>query len=220
MRKCKAIGEIAAMEVAQVGVRTRARALATAAASSGTAKRRKVSDEELKFSPSLVQLGSRRRVVVGPEKSVSPATSGNSGQPTVANYRCSSPSSDHVPASCCSSNGSSELAKERLKFVDLEEGSVEIDSSTYNFDCRERRETTPTSELQAESDELESTARPTEANSRRRSSAEKMPSETELEEFFAAAEKDIQKRFTEKYNYDVVKDVPLEGRYKWVRLKP
>ncbi|KAA8531709.1 hypothetical protein F0562_006574 [Nyssa sinensis] len=219
MSKCKGLGEILAMEVAQIGVRTRARALAMAAASSGTAKRRKVGGEELRFSPSLVQLTSRRRVVVAPENSVSPATSGNSGRQTVAKDRCSSPSSDHVPASCCSSNGSSELAKERLKFVDLEEGSIEVDSLTYNFDCRERRETTPSSELQAESDDLESTAKPSEANSRRRSSVEKMPSETELEEFFAAAEKDIQKQFAEKYNFDIVKEVPLEGRYEWVRVE-
>ncbi|CAN1278523.1 Cyclin-dependent kinase inhibitor 7 [Linum perenne] len=46
------------------------------------------------------------------------------------------------------------------------------------------------------------------------------PTEEELDEFFAAAEKKDQKRFAEKYNFDVVKDAPLEGRYQWVRLKP
>ncbi|XP_073313310.1 cyclin-dependent kinase inhibitor 7-like [Primulina huaijiensis] len=50
--------------------------------------------------------------------------------------------------------------------------------------------------------------------------AEKMPSADEIEEFFAAAEKCDQKRFAEKYNYDFLKDVPLEGRYQWVRLRP
>ncbi|KAL8156247.1 hypothetical protein AgCh_001373 [Apium graveolens] len=48
----------------------------------------------------------------------------------------------------------------------------------------------------------------------------KMPSTEEIEEFFSAAEKHEQKRFEEKYNYDIVKDVPLEGRYQWVCLKP
>uniref|UniRef100_A0A5B7AB37 Cyclin-dependent kinase inhibitor n=1 Tax=Davidia involucrata TaxID=16924 RepID=A0A5B7AB37_DAVIN len=191
MRKGKGIGEIAVMELAQVGVRTRARALAMAAASSGTAKRRKVDGGELSFTPSLVQLRSRSRIAVTPENTVSPATSENSRRRTVANDRCSSPSSDHVKTSCCSSNGSSSLAKESLKFVDLEEESVEIETFTYNFNCRKsRRETTPSSERQDESDDLESTARPSDANSRRRSSVEKMPSETELEEFFAATEKD------------------------------
>ncbi|GMP28019.1 hypothetical protein CsSME_00003744 [Camellia sinensis var. sinensis] len=253
MRNCKGIVEIAVMEVAHVGVRTRARALSmAAAASSGTAKKRKVSGGELRFSSSLVHLRSRRRVLVTPENSVSPATSENSEQRSALNDRCSSPSSDTLPSSCCSSNASSDHGEESFEIVDLENDSVQIETSTCDFDCRESDQKRsaikflpfsshslflatiyipihisffhnffrPSSELQAESGDLESTARPSEANSRRRSSAEKMPSETELEEFFAAAEKDIHKRFTEKYNYDIVKDVPLEGRYDWVRLKP
>ncbi|XP_059642346.1 cyclin-dependent kinase inhibitor 7-like [Cornus florida] len=223
MQKCKGIGEIAVSEVAQVGVRTRARALT---ARSGTAKRRKVGGGQLnKLSPSLVQLRNRGQVALTRDNSVSPATSGNSRRrTTVANSRCSSPSSDHVPASCCSSNGSSSLAEESLKFLDPEKESIEVETSTYNYDRRERRETTPSSGLREESGDLDSTARPFEANSRRRLSAEKiMPSETELEEFFAIAEKDIQKeqkRFIEKYNYDIAQDVPLEGRYNWVPVKP
>ncbi|CAM8912320.1 unnamed protein product [Rhodiola kirilowii] len=48
----------------------------------------------------------------------------------------------------------------------------------------------------------------------------RMPSEAELEDFFAAVENRIQQRFIQKYNYDVVNDVPLaEGRYEWVPLK-
>ncbi|KAK9284134.1 hypothetical protein L1049_023301 [Liquidambar formosana] len=225
MRKYKGIGEVAVMEVAQVGVKTRARALAMAAAtaaSSGTTKRRKVSGGgELRFASSYVQQlrSSRRRVVIAAENSVSPAVSGNHGRGMSPEDRCSSPSSDHVLVSCCSSNGSSERVEERLGFEDPEEESFEVETSTY-FDCGERRETTPSSELRAESDELESTAKPSEANSRPRSTAEKMPSESEIEEFFSAAEMDLQIKFAEKYNYDIGKDVPLEGRYEWIRLKP
>ncbi|KAK1260773.1 Cyclin-dependent kinase inhibitor 3 [Acorus gramineus] len=40
----------------------------------------------------------------------------------------------------------------------------------------------------------------------------------EMEEFFAGAEKLQQKMFTEKYNYDLVNDIPLPGRYEWVEL--
>ncbi|RYQ84256.1 hypothetical protein Ahy_B10g103369 isoform A [Arachis hypogaea] len=47
---------------------------------------------------------------------------------------------------------------------------------------------------------------------------EKVP-EVEIEEFFAMAEKYEQKRFAEKYNFDIVADMPLEGRYQWVRLQ-
>ncbi|KAK9678566.1 hypothetical protein RND81_11G219700 [Saponaria officinalis] len=46
------------------------------------------------------------------------------------------------------------------------------------------------------------------------------PSESEIEDFFSSAEKDLQKRFSDKYNFDVVKDVPLEGRYEWAEIKP
>ncbi|VFQ65795.1 unnamed protein product [Cuscuta campestris] len=45
------------------------------------------------------------------------------------------------------------------------------------------------------------------------------PSAAEIEEFFSASEKYQQKLFREKYNYDVEKDLPLEGRYEWVPLK-
>ena len=70
-----------------------------------------------------------------------------------------------------------------------------------------------------------------------------MPSEAELDVFFAAAEKDLHKHFAEKYknslslpspffskfcithesaccnryNFDFAKEEPLEGRYEWVR---
>lgn len=63
-----------------------------------------------------------------------------------------------------------------------------------------RRETTPSSQLRAESsDELDSTARPSSAaNSRRRSTGVKMPTESELDDFFSEAEKNIKKQFAEK----------------------
>ncbi|KAK1264146.1 Cyclin-dependent kinase inhibitor 6 [Acorus gramineus] len=66
---------------------------------------------------------------------------------------------------------------------------------------------------------MDSTTRPSESNPRRRSSEARMPSEAEIEEFLSAAEKAETKRFAEKYNYDVVKDAPLDGRYEWIRLK-
>ncbi|KAL1540908.1 cyclin-dependent kinase inhibitor 7-like [Salvia divinorum] len=99
----------------------------------------------------------------------------------------------------CSSNGSGELTKETWKFVDLEDSEATGDS----LGCESE------TEAGGESDELEST----EADPRRRS----MPSESELDEFFAAAEKKIQQKFIDKYNYDVVKEQSLEGRYEWVK---
>ncbi|KAI4314957.1 hypothetical protein L6164_027813 [Bauhinia variegata] len=193
------------MEMARVGVRTRARsALAMGAASSGrtasTPKRRKLNNEQFKFSsPSFVQLKSTSPAVIKQETTLS--------------------SSDEFPASCCSSNGSIGHGEERIKFEDLEVESAQIETSTCNS-SDERREMRPPGELRTNSQELESTKKPTEANSRRMSPEKKMPTEWELEEFFGAAEKEIQKRFIDRYNYDIVKDVALEGRYEWVRLKP
>ncbi|XP_068303729.1 cyclin-dependent kinase inhibitor 6-like [Pyrus communis] len=113
--------------------------------------------------------------------------------------------SDHAESSCCSSNGSSEL----------EDESDQVESWTYNSSRYERRKmTAPTSEVGAEA---ESTARLKE-ESQRRSPA--VVNASELEEFFAVVEKESQQKFNEKYNFDVSKDKPLEGRYEWVRLKP
>ncbi|XP_073057889.1 cyclin-dependent kinase inhibitor 6-like isoform X1 [Primulina eburnea] len=128
-------------------------------------------------------------------------------------------SSDNVVT--CSSHGSSELEKASSTFLDLEIQKENIDEETRDsLDCRERSERSPLIEVQAESGELESTARPLESNSRRPSTAEKMPSGYELEEFFAAAEKNLQKKFIDKYNFDIAKDEPLEGRYEWVHIQP
>lgn len=100
MRKCKEIGEVALM--------TRARAAASVSAEAG--RKRKVSrGEELSCSSrSLVQLRRRRRLFVSTttttENSTEKAASSNSNDPY---------------ASCCSSNGSTELDKDSSN-VDLE----------------------------------------------------------------------------------------------------
>ncbi|XP_020094938.1 cyclin-dependent kinase inhibitor 7-like [Ananas comosus] len=64
--------------------------------------------------------------------------------------------------------------------------------------------------------DLESTAG---RESKRRSTA-LTPSEAEIEHFFAAHERAERKRFATKYNYNIITDAPLKGRYEWVRLKP
>ncbi|OEL23198.1 hypothetical protein BAE44_0015783 [Dichanthelium oligosanthes] len=47
------------------------------------------------------------------------------------------------------------------------------------------------------------------------------PPEEEVEAFLAAAENAMALRFAAKYNYDVVKDAPMDGgRYEWVRVGP
>lgn len=63
------------------------------------------------------------------------------------------------------------------------------------------RETMLSSKFKVELHKLESTPKPQHAKScRRRLTEAKMPSEADLDEFFAAAEKDLHKHFAEKYN--------------------
>ncbi|XP_022752103.1 cyclin-dependent kinase inhibitor 7-like isoform X2 [Durio zibethinus] len=194
------------MKLADFGVRTQA----MAATETVQKKRRRLNDdEEAEFkvtssTTSYIQLRSQRILVDHHRLN--------------ENARLS-PNTDHDDdVSCCSSNiGSS--SKRIIELPDLEDESIEVETSTH-FSSRERRELKPSSELRAEAEDLDSTSRPSEANSRRVSTAENKPTEAELEEFFDVAEKKLQKQFAEKYNYDIVKDEPLEGRYEWVRLKP
>ncbi|PWA83127.1 Cyclin-dependent kinase inhibitor [Artemisia annua] len=46
-----------------------------------------------------------------------------------------------------------------------------------------------------------------------------MPLAHEIEDFFARHEQAQQRRFADKYNFDIVNENPLEGRYEWVRVQ-
>ncbi|XP_054792216.1 cyclin-dependent kinase inhibitor 7-like [Prosopis cineraria] len=224
-RKCPKVAHLnAVMEMARVGMITGSRAalaVGAAASSAMTRKRRKLSsDEQLKFSAgsSFLQPNSRGPVVTPSETTLLP--------PAESEARCSSLHTNEFQDSCCSSNGSTEQDEGSISFLDLEVESAQVETSTCNCSGGdERRDMSLTSELRTQSEGMESAAKPkekliTEVNSHRKSTGKKRPTELELEEFFGAAEKDIQKQFAEKYNYDVVNDVPLEGRYEWVKLKP
>lgn len=204
MTKCEEIGEVALVEVARAPSSSSEEAKAVTAE---VGKKRKAVAGELDRS-SASQRRSPRNLVV---------------QLDDFNFGKEELSSNDPCASCCSSNGSTELDKEISKFVDLEEKCGLSSRSTYEEygSWRERRESTPSSEIQGESGELESTRKhASEINSRHRSMAKKMPSSAEIDEFFSSAEKDLQRQYAEKYNFDFVKEQPLEGRYNWVRVKP
>ncbi|KAK1308758.1 hypothetical protein QJS10_CPA09g00244 [Acorus calamus] len=192
LRKCKAVTETAATANGG-GVRTRARTLALAAAAAGIGGGRRTRDavavaaSEIQIS-SYLQLRSRRLVIT------------TTRQANSRRERCRSPAA----ASRCSSNGSCELGRDRsLRSEGLEE---EFETAVCS-DCR-NREATPSSDLRegTELDSMDSAAKPSsESIRRRRSSAVKMPSEAEIEEFFSDVEKAETKRFKEKYNYDIVR---------------
>uniref|UniRef100_A0A7N0TA23 Cyclin-dependent kinase inhibitor domain-containing protein n=1 Tax=Kalanchoe fedtschenkoi TaxID=63787 RepID=A0A7N0TA23_KALFE len=121
-------------------------------------------------------------------------------------------SGQSAASSSCLSNGSVEAG---TNCVDLEGESVAAaeDETSPESDCSGliRREA-----IEVKMSQKGAPA----AESRSSLQAARRPPEAELEDFFAAAERQIQQRFIEKYNYDVVKDEPLgEGRYEWVPLK-
>ncbi|XP_041009749.1 cyclin-dependent kinase inhibitor 7-like isoform X1 [Juglans microcarpa x Juglans regia] len=150
--------------------------------------------------PSLtVELENPLSCVALPGNVASPANSVDT-EAVNAGALSSSFCSDQLPASWCSSNESSEVVKDSFRLMDLKAKSFETVDSACIDNTKFSRETTPSSELCGESDEIDSLAR--------KLSAAKTPPKEEIEEFFAKAEKQEQKRFAEKYNYDIVKDMP------------
>lgn len=118
VRKCKGIGEVAVMELAQVGGKTRARSLAMAEASVGGATK-------------------RRKLGGGESESGSASSSGDFGE-IAHEDRTPSAVPEGAPESCCSSNGSSKPAKGSGKFSDPDQ--VELVSRlrkflSWPFDC-------------------------------------------------------------------------------------
>ncbi|KAL2932863.1 Cyclin-dependent kinase inhibitor 3 [Bienertia sinuspersici] len=114
---------------------------------------------------------------------------------------------------------------ENEDFHDLPPVEASFGENNLDFDSRERstRESTPCS-LIRDSENIGtpgSTTRPTcsaAANQRARSTQRAIPTNPEMEEFFAGFELNQQKLFIEKYNYDIKNDMPLPGRYEWVRV--
>lgn len=205
------------MDVTLLGVTNRGRDMAKkvmdeTADNLGTGKRRKLNSENLRSpSSTLVQTKGldRQNYVNSPTKD----------ELTDSGNACEGVRSIGVQLSCCSSTGS----VEKIKVSDLEAESVATDTAErHKLDGSESR---PTSELKVES------VKPGETTTGIQSSvknyycrtvlpAEKMPPEAELEEFFAAAQEDLNKRFKDKYNYDILNDIPLTGRFEWIQVKP
>ncbi|XP_076934407.1 cyclin-dependent kinase inhibitor 7-like [Bidens hawaiensis] len=167
---------------------------------SPSAKRRKIDCQADKDNDSQLQIQSQRDADVSFQKNVeSTAESGTS---------------DHVNSSSFINSVNDDSISD-LKAVCLPE-TESFMSVNGGF-----RDTSASTVVCLETEEIESVSL-NEATSRRKppAPAADMPSAAELEEFFAKAEEYEQKRFAKKYNYDIVKDVPIEGRYQWVRLKP
>ncbi|XP_010558290.1 PREDICTED: cyclin-dependent kinase inhibitor 2-like [Tarenaya hassleriana] len=150
------------------------------------------------------------------------------GRNSSASDRCQSPSTEDnlggASISCCSSNGFSEKRNGSIEFVDLEEDNVAETGMSRHYSCSTRNRTSFFCEHREELNSMDSDAdgeiqAAEAAESCRRSTG----TETELEDFFMTAEKDIRKKIFEcsrKYNFDFVKEEAMDGRYEWVKLKP
>ncbi|KAH7669764.1 Cyclin-dependent kinase inhibitor domain-containing protein [Dioscorea alata] len=226
MKKAKALGGgVALMEVpvphpSHLGVCTRARTLALQRLQSPSA-----SSPASSSSSSYLQLRSRRLHKVAspttkPKESPNPSPSTKSSGKVgpclrpraMAQERCGGSRKEAVV---------SEASPGSDAGVEVSFGENVLDSETRN---RNTRETTPSS-LIRNSETILTPGSTTRAASsvavnrrNENSGCRQIPTAHEMDEFFNEAEKVQQRSFTEKYNYDVVNDCPLPGRFEWVKL--
>lgn len=248
IRKSKATGEVAVMDVSQspLGVRTRAKTLAlqrlTKSSQSGAASPAlpnsgsylQLRSRTLEKPPTLVATREPRRPKTAPKKSS--IRNPNSSISPKPRPRLRVGSTDSVSVDsvsiCCLKNqevGSEKVGREddiRKNDGNYDDGGIEasLGENVLEFEGRERgtRESTPCS-LIRDPDTIRtpgSTTRPTGSNRRVQNSTQRpIPTAHEMEEFFSSAEEKQQRLFIEKYNFDPVNDKPLPGRYEWEKVE-
>ncbi|CAL9090282.1 unnamed protein product [Musa acuminata var. zebrina] len=209
--KCsRAVDELAVMEVTQdVGARTRARtlALASAAAVAGSKRRNAAAPPPAVVQTSTyLQLRSRHLVMMTRGKTQRPANSSNPDPSVERVSRCSSNASSEVVfneqasrkrklwmARFWIARRATSIPDERGWWLPILQNSPPLLRFTpYCLDFR--REMPPSNEAQCEAGDLESM---TEASSSWRR-AEATPTQAEIEEFFAAAEREQAQQFADK----------------------
>ncbi|CAH2053332.1 unnamed protein product [Thlaspi arvense] len=125
---------------------------------------------------------------------------------------------DQSSSICCLSSESNEIARNSpTSVVDLETREIsEVSTSiTSNF----RKEENPAFLGETTTTEMESPSATERDDRKKPREVDTSPTPAEVEKFLSELENDDEKkRFIEKYNFDIVNDKPLEGRYKWDRL--
>ncbi|CAE6004403.1 unnamed protein product [Arabidopsis arenosa] len=174
---------------------------------------------EAGVSSTYMQLRSRRIVYVRSEK----ASSGDNG----------------VLSSCCGSN-----EYKNNEFIDLEEEDKDGDTETSTYqrrtkrklfeNIREEEKEELSKSMENYSSEFESAVKESvdcccsgritreetaTTEEEMAKSTTEMPTESEIEDFFVEAEKQINEKFKKKYNFDFENEKPLEGRYEWIKLE-
>ncbi|ESW12590.1 hypothetical protein PHAVU_008G125600 [Phaseolus vulgaris] len=204
MKKSKNAGDVAALIMesppphSNLGVRTRAKTLALQ------------NSPQTPDSAAYLQLRSRRLLKLPPPIPEKPRRC--AAADSASNSRLSQTALSKTP-----------LSRSAEKFSPLDDDNAEC-SLGQNFldvegrDERSTRESTPCS-LIRDPNAIHtpgSTTRQRTLQIKHEHIQRNIPPAHELEEFFSYAEKQQQKMFMEKYNFDIVNDVPLPGRYEWV----
>ncbi|EOA27969.1 hypothetical protein CARUB_v10024140mg [Capsella rubella] len=167
-------------------------------------------------SSTYMQLRSRRIVYIRSEKASSVFVDGED---------------NGVLSSCCGSN-------EYKKNIDLEIKEGDTETSTYRRrrkrklfeDFRDEEEEERSKSMESYSSEFETAIKEPldcccsgrvdlSTTAEKENSRAEMPTESEIDDFFAVAEKVVNEKFKKKYNFDFEKEKPLEGRYEWVKLE-
>lgn len=210
MRKSKASGEVAVMEVggALLGVRTRSRTLAmqqrTTTPSSSPQQHK--GDDPPPDQGDFLELRSRRL-----EKPPPPPPGPGHREKDAAN----------AFAGRRKGQAAALGAEEGFEAADLE---ASFGDNVLDWDAMERstRETTPCSLIRSSGTmSTPGSATRTSNPSRRRTDTpicRYIPSSLEMDEFFDAAERQQHQSFREKYNFCPANDCPLPGRYEWARI--
>ncbi|XP_058182274.1 cyclin-dependent kinase inhibitor 5-like [Rhododendron vialii] len=201
MKKAKTSGEVALMD-SYLGVRTRAKTLALQKSGGGGGSYLQLRSRRLEKQTLICD--SKRQKLTPKESPVS------------------HPKNPNLVA-----DEGTRLETEEKKREDVDEGiEASFGENVVEFEGRERstRESTPCS-LIRDPESIRtpgSTTRPTmptEANRRLQNSMPRhIPTANEMDEFFAGAEEKQRRQFIEKYNFDLVNDAPLPGRYEWSKL--
>ncbi|CAL5192012.1 unnamed protein product [Lathyrus oleraceus] len=211
MKKSKTAGDVAAVimeapsHATAVGVRTRAKTLAL--------QKSPTSSPQLTDSSAFLQLRSRRLRKVPPPPQ--PRRENDSvGSLRLRECSIKTFSSLHSVENL----GTGNFCAEEVNFDFTVEGSFGENFLEIEGLDRSTRESTPCS-LIRDSSAIHtpgSTTRQRTHRIIREHMQRNIPTAYEMDEFFAFAEKQQQAIFMEKYNFDVVNDVPLSGRYEWV----
>ncbi|XP_057965232.1 cyclin-dependent kinase inhibitor 3-like isoform X2 [Malania oleifera] len=237
MKKAKIRGDVAVMEVSQssLGVLTRAKTLALQRLR-GTLPPPTHRQSPQSPEPAYLELRSRRlekpSLLSDPKKHNQSQAEAPRGTDCYRNPRLSTRSTFRPRPGLANSGSVSLGSPETLdvKEDEAEDAGIEASFGENNLELegrdRNTRESTPCS-LIRDSTTIRTPGSTTRqrnmtAATRRVLNAMQgnIPSTNEMEEFFAYAEQQQHRLFTEKYNFDVVNDLPLPGLYEWVRVNP